>query len=68
MSMGRHEVALIILQDLSAAFDTIEHRILLDILDHDFGVIGNIKERIKAFLCKRQQHFLVEKRSPSVLT
>ena len=53
MSMCRHEVALIILQDLSAAFDTIEHRILLDILDHDFGVIGNIKEKIKAFLCKR---------------
>ena len=68
MSMGRHEVALIILQDLSAAFDTIEHRTLLDIFDHDFGVIGNIKEKIKAFLCKRQQLFLVEKRSPSVPT
>ena len=60
MSMDRQEVTLLILLDLSAAFDTIDHTILLDILDNDFGIIGNAKEWIKSFLCKRQQHVLVE--------
>lgn len=60
MSMDRHEVTLLILLDLSAAFDTIDHRVLLDILDNDFGVIGNAKEWIKSFFCKRQPHVLAE--------
>ena len=61
MSMDRHEVTLLILLDLSAAFDTIDHRVLLDILDNDFGIIDNVKEWIKSFFfCKRQQHLLVE--------
>ncbi|XP_068738659.1 uncharacterized protein [Montipora capricornis] len=58
--MDRQEVTLLILLDLSAAFGTIDHAILLDILDNNFGIIGNAKEWIKSFLCKRQQHVLVE--------
>lgn len=53
MSMYRQEVTLLILLDLSAAFDTIDHRVLLDILDNDFGIIDNAKEWIKSFFCKR---------------
>ena len=60
MSMDRQEITLLIVLYLSAAFDTIDHTILLDILDNDFGIIGNAKEWIKSFLCKRQQHVLVE--------
>ena len=60
MSMERHEVTLLILLDLSAAFETIDHRVLQDILDNDFGIIGNAKDWIKSFFCKRQQHVLVE--------
>ena len=60
MSIDRQEVTLLILLDLSSAFDTIDHKILLDIRDNDFGIIGNAKEWIKSFLCKRQQHVLVE--------
>ena len=58
--MDRQEVTLLILLDLSAAFDTIDHTILLDVLENDFGIIGNAKEWIKSFLCKQQQHVLVE--------
>ena len=61
-------LALINLPDLRAAFHTIDYGILLDILGHDFGIIGNVKERIKSFLCKRHQHVLVEQRSPSLPT
>ena len=39
MSMD-NKVTLLVLLELSAAFDTIEHSILLNILQQDFGVVG----------------------------
>lgn len=49
MSMDKQEVTLLILLDLSTAFDTIDRRVLLDILDNDFGITDNAKEWIKSF-------------------
>ena len=52
-------VSLLILFDLSAAFDTIDHEIMLEILETDFDVIGDAQKWIKSFLLKQQQRILV---------
>ena len=60
MNMDRQEVTLLVLLDLSAAFDTIEHDILLEILEEEFGVIGNAKSWISSFLSSRTQRVIIE--------
>ena len=54
-NMDQQEVTLLVLLDLSAAFDTIDHEILIDTLESEFGVIGNALKWIKSFLSHRKQ-------------
>ena len=57
--MGNKEVTLLVLLDLSVAFDTIENSILLNILQHDFGVAGTALNWFDSFLSGRKQRILV---------
>ena len=57
--MDNKEVILLVLLDLSAACDTIERSILLNILQQDFGVVGTSLNWFDSFLSGRKQRILV---------
>ena len=46
--------AMLIMLDLSSAFDTVNHLILLDRLQTRFGITGNVISLLRSFLFQRQ--------------
>ncbi len=55
MSMDRQEVCFLVLLDLSSAFDTIDHKTIIDVLEYQFGVTDTALEWIKSYLLNRKQ-------------
>ena len=51
------------LLDLSAAFDTIDHQILLNVLGNDFGIIGSAHKWFSSYLTGRKQRVLINDRT-----
>ena len=49
------QVSLLVLLDLSAAFDTVDHNILISRLHHAFGIQGLAQSWIESFIFKRTQ-------------
>ena len=60
LSIYRQEVTLLVLIDISAAFDTIDHAILLETLEKDFGVTGNALKWLTSYLSERKQTILIK--------
>jgi hypothetical protein len=58
--MDQQEITLLVLLDLSAAFDTIDHTVLLETLESDFGIVGNAQNWIASFLLGREQRIVVD--------
>jgi hypothetical protein len=60
-------VALVML-DLSAAFDTIDHSILIRRLERNAGVTGHALKWFRSYISDRQQQVIINEKSSSVVT
>ena len=54
-----NDVSILCLLDLSAAFDTIDHTILLDCLQHTFGISGSALNWFCTYLTDRSQSVMI---------
>ena len=60
-------VVCLVLLDLSAAFDTVTHDILLNRLKHRFGVTGIVMDCIRSYVIQREQSVVIgDEKSPPI--
>ena len=58
-SLGKGEMVMLVLLDLSAAFDTIDHDILLNRLENTYGIKQNALSWFKSYMSDRTQSVLI---------
>ncbi len=54
-NMEQQKVTLLVLIDLSAAFDTVDHNIAFNVLESKFGISGTVLDWHKSYLAGRKQ-------------
>ena len=59
LAMDRQHVTLLVLLDLSAAFDTVDHRVLLRRLEVTYGITGTALQWFRSYLTGRTQRVYI---------
>ena len=60
LKMNSQHVTLLVMLELSAAFDTVTHKILFERLQHDIGISGVPLQWFKSYLSNRSQTIAVQ--------
>ena len=60
MKMNTQEVTLLVMLDLSAAFDTVNHNMLLTRMNEELGICGLALEWFRSYLAKRGQRVSID--------
>ena len=60
MNVFSNKISVLLLLDLSAAFDTIDHEILLSHIEHDFCICSTALNWFWSPLSDRKQYILVD--------
>ena len=58
-ALDKRQCVVLVLLDLSAAFDTIDHEVFLKRLNEDFGISGNVNEWMRSYLKNRSQSIVI---------
>ena len=61
IEMNTQEVTLLVMLDLSAAFNTVNHNILLTHLNEELGICGVALEWFKSYLANRGQRITIDR-------
>lgn len=64
-ALDKGSAVVLIMTDLSAAFDTLDHSILLERFRHTFGIRGGALEWIRSYLSERSQQVVIGESSSS---
>ena len=64
-AVDRGDVTLLCMLDMSAAFDTVDHKILIDRLDKTHGIQGSVLEWMKSYLSGRVQAVVSDNKKSS---
>ncbi len=60
LHLDRYDTVMLVLLDLSAAFDTIDHKILFDRLEKRCGIRGNVLKFLRSYFIDRKQKVVID--------